>query len=442
MSPSLFSRLETALARVVTAERKEIPALVASFFYFFAVLTAYYIIRPVRDEMGLMLGANKLKDVFIIVFIIMLLAIPLFGWIVSTFERRRVVPTIYGFFILNLLGYWLFLRSGAQTPLIANSFFVWAAVFNLFVISLFWSVMSSTWTSDQAKRLYGFISAGGTIGALTGPAIAQALATTIGRSNMLLVAATFLILALAIALYLQTYIAPSEPATAQKHEPATIRSIFAGALRVWESPYLFRVALWVFLANVISTFFYFEQANIVGAAIENRDLRVQFLARMDFAVSILTIIIQVFLTARIMDKFGLGFSAATLPFAAIIGFIALAISPTLWVIVAIIVIERAVTFSLASPAAKVLYTTLAPDDKYKAQNFIDTVVYRGGDALSGTYFDILMKKFGLGFAGVAVVTIPLAGVWLGLSFVLERMFKERQAKELQSHTQAAKTSEH
>ena len=186
-------------------------------FTFFSVLTAYYIVRPVRDEMGLMLGSNKLKDVFVIVFVVMLLAVPAFRLDGDKPSHGAVViPLIYGFFILNLVGYWMFLRSGAQSSFIANSFFVWAAVFNLFVISLFWSVMSNTWHPDQAKRLYGFISAGGTIGALTGPAIAQGLATTIGRSNMLMVAALFLGLAMAIALYLQTRInPPSEPAKAR-----------------------------------------------------------------------------------------------------------------------------------------------------------------------------------------------------------------------------------
>ena len=178
---------------------------------------------------------------------------------------------------------------------------------------------------------------------------------------------------------------------------------------------------------MLSTFFYFEQANIVGAAIENRDQRVQFLARMDFAVSVLTILIQVFFTAQSDAQTGPRLRRRQLcPSTAMLGFIALAISPTLWVIVAIVVIERAVTFSLASPAAKVLYTTLEPDEKFKAQNFIDTVVYRGGDALSGVYFDALQKSLGFALTGVTLVSLPLAGVWLGLSFVLERMFRERE----------------
>jgi ATP:ADP antiporter, AAA family len=356
----------------------------------------------------------------------MLLAVPIFGWLVSNVHRTRIVPIIYLFFVSHLLVFWMLMAETAVTPLMAKAFFVWVSVFNLFVISLFWTVMATSWNSDQAKRLYGFVAAGGTIGALTGPLISQTFARIIGPNNLLLVAAGFLLLALAVAIRLMSA-QKSNSEEADAKPPATIAAMIEGAARVWQNPFLYRIAMWVLLANLISTFFYFEQAQIVGAAIPDRTARVELFARIDFAVSILTILAQLFGTARVIQRFGLGLTTAALPIAAMLGFVALAIAPTLAVIVGIVIAERAVHFSFSSPGARVLWTVVEPEDKYKAQNFIDTVVYRGGDAASGWYFDALGKTLGMGTAGIAFLTLPLAAVWCWLCFDLEKRFEQHAA---------------
>ncbi len=414
--------MERQLRRVVDVKPGEAAALVASFLFFFAVLTSYYIIRPVRDEMGLMLtkeDSQALHTIFVYVFLVMIAAVPLFGWVMENVPLRLVVPAVYGFFIANLLVFWLILEGGGQTPGVARLFFIWVSVFNLFVVSMFWSTLSELWRSEEAKRLFGFVAAGGSAGAMTGPLIAQSLVTVVGTDTLLLISAGFLGLGLGLSLVLRSLLGGRGHGDAAG-EPRR-SGILAGASMVWRSPYLMGIALWVLLANLILTYFYLEQARIVGAAIVDRAARVQVLARVDLAVSVLTIGLQVFLTGRVMSKLGLGLAIACVPMVAIGGFIALAIAPVTGVILAIMVAERTLGFAFANPAARVLWTVVEREAKYKAQSFVDTVVFRGGDAASGWVFGTLSKTLGLGGAAIAFVTVPFAIGWLALSLKLAMM---------------------
>lgn len=412
--------LERQLQRVMAIEPDEIQGAVLSFAYFFAVLCAYYIIRPVRDEMGVTVGQAGLERLFTIVFVVMLAAVPLFGWVVSRFEKRRIVPYVYAFFIANLLGFWALLGTGTITAWVASAFFVWASVFNLFVVSMFWILMSDLWRTDQARRLYGFIAAGGSAGALMGPLITQSLVKVVGPTNLLLISAALLLAAIAAAMRLRQLFEGTGAARRHNGDILAGKGILAGAEAVWRSPYLFRIALWILLANIVSTFFYFEQTRIVGETIPDRASRVQLFARLDLAVSVLTIMAQVFLTARVIGRFGVATTAAALPAVAVIGLLTLSVAPVLAVIVTVMALERAIAFALANPAVKTLYTSVDPEEKYKAQNFIDTVVYRGGDAMSGWLFNGLSKGLGLGMSTIALVTVPVALLWLATSFALGR----------------------
>lgn len=415
--------LAAMLHRFVHIEPAEFRAVLWSFAYFFSVLCAYYIIRPLRDEMGVTItkSGGSLEWLFVLVFIVMLAAVPVFGWVVANFARRRVAPVVYSFFIVNLGLFWLLLQ-GTPGGLTASAFFVWVSVFNLFVVSLFWSVMADLWSSGEAKRLYGFIAAGGSAGATAGPLITQSLVHSVGTANLLLISGGFLGLAMVCIWSLRGTRGAAEQAAA---EAPSGRGIIDGMVRVATDPYLLKIALWVLIANLISTFFYFEQARIVGAVLPERADRVQLFARMDLTVSVLTITAQLLITGSVLKRLGVGWSIAALPLSAVLGLAAIAISPTLWVIVGVIVIERALGFAIANPGARVLYTVVEPEDKYKAQNFIDTVVFRGGDAASGWVFSGLGKVLGLATSSVALVTIPFAAAWLVLSLVLGR---EQEAK--------------
>jgi ATP:ADP antiporter, AAA family len=417
------SALAARLRTLVQVEPGEMPGLALSAVYFFCVLTAYFIVRPIREEMGVRVGPDGLNILFSVVFVVMLAALPLFGWLATRFQRAAVIPVVYGFFIANLLLFWVLFSMATEAAWVAGMFFVWVSVFNLFVVSLFWSLMSEKWNSDQAKRLYGCIAAGGSAGAFCGPLITQTLVKPLGATNLLLVSAALLGGALVCVAALRR-VERHGPARAGDRPPQ-LRDVVAGAVNVWRSPYLFGIALVVLLANLISTYFYFEQNRIVGLTIPDKADRVQLFARIDLAVSVLTILAQLFLSARLMQRLGVGFTAAALPAVVSLGLIAIAVSPTLWIIVLVVVIERAVAFAFANPAFRVLYTAVDPEDKYKAQNFIDTVVYRGGDAASGWLFNSFARQAGLSMSAIALLTLPLAGWWVWLALKLGREHGER-----------------
>ncbi len=400
-------------------------AVAWSFATFFAVLCSYYIIRPLRDEMGVTVGADGRERLFYIVFLVMLAAVPLFGWLVSTFPKKRVAPLVYAFFIANLGVFWVLLSAAKGNAVLASAFFVWVSVFNLFVVSLFWIVMADLWSTADAKKYYGLIAAGGSAGAFSGPYITQSIVHLVGVANLLLVSAGFLALAMTGIMALRKELGQARP---DADDGPAGGGILAGAERVFKSPYLFQIALWIFITNLVSTFFYLEQARIIGETMTVSTDRVQLFARIDWTVSSLTILSQIFVTAWVLQRFRVGLCMAALPAAAVIGLLALAITPSLSVIVAIIIAERAIGFGIANPAARVLFTVVAPSDKYKAQNFIDTVVFRGGDAASGWVFNSAVKAAGIATPAVALLTLPFALGWLGLSLFLGREQETLAAK--------------
>lgn len=394
------------LRRVVRIEPGEAAAALTSFAMFFALLSAYYVIRPVRDEMGVAIGKNALPDLFTIVFFAMLALVPAFGFVATRLPRRIVLPSLYIFFALNLAGFWLLLRGESPATWAAPTFFVWASIFNLFVVSLFWSLMSEMWSNTEAKRLYGFISAGGTAGALAGPVITQALVRFVAPVNLLVVSAVLLTVSAFASMYLRRVkVSPVGHAS----EPAG-GGILDGALKVLTTPFFARIAAFIFLANVVGTFFYLEQSRLVGAAIPDSAERVKFFSERDLIVSIATLAIELFGTARVLSRFGVSAALLALPLMAAAGVTLLAFDQTLWAVAAVMVGERVIAFSLANPGIKVIYTLTAPDEKYKVQNFIDTAVYRGGDAASGWIYNF----FSAGFSsvGLCALATPLVAAWL------------------------------
>ncbi|MEQ1714783.1 MAG: MFS transporter, partial [Hyphomicrobium sp.] len=395
------------IARMVAVEAHEVAAMLASFAMFFLLLAAYYIVRPVRDEMGVTVGKESIHHLFTIVFFVMLAAVPAFGFVASKLPRRMVLPGIYLFFAVNLLAFWAVFKVYGTSSHAAGMFFVWGSVFNLFVVSLFWSLMSELWSTSEAKRLYGFISAGGTAGALVGPLVTQGLVRVFAPVDLLAVAAALLVAALAMSLLLRKI---REGHGNHDTEPAG-GGILDGAAKVLSDPFFTRIAVFVLLANVVGTFFYMEQSRLVGAAIADSADRVKFFSGRDLMVSVLTLTIEIFGTAAVMRRLGLTVALLALPVTASIGTLALAYEPVLWVVAAVMVAERVVAFSLSSPAIKVMYTLAKPDEKYKVQSFVDTVVYRGGDAASGWVFTLISGGAGFAAAATPLVALPLVALW-------------------------------
>jgi AAA family ATP:ADP antiporter len=407
-TPALPPQSVRWLRRFVNVEPGEVVALIASFAMFFALLSAYYIVRPVRDEIGVRLGKDALHELFTVVFVVMIVLVPLFGFVAARFPRRLVLPAIYIFFALNLVGFWLAMKSGDDTTWVARTFFVWASVFNLFVVSLFWSLMAELWLHAEAKRLYGFISAGGTAGALAGPLLTQGLVRLVAPVDLLLLSAVLLAAAMIAGLVVRRLRASA----AGVETDAAGGGILDGAIKVFTTPLFARIALFVFLANIVGTFFYLEQARLVASTIPDSAARVEFFSGRDLAVSIATLLIEVFGTARVLQRFGVTAALLALPITAAVGTVFLSFDAALWVVAAVMVAERITAFSLANPAIKVIYTLTSPDEKYKVQNFIDTVVFRGGDATSGWLYASLGGGLGFAASTMGAVAMPLVAWWI------------------------------
>ncbi len=420
---------ERWLGRGVAARPGEMRALLWSFAYFFCLLAGYYVLRPLRDEMGIAGGVRNLQWLFTATFIVMLAAVPVFGALVARLPRRRFIPLVYQFFVANLAIFWLLLTFDVGKVHVARVFFVWISVFNLFAVSVFWSFMADLFASEQGKRLFGFIAAGGSAGALLGPALTVGLAAPLGPVNLLFVAAMFLELAVLCAHRLESATAPSANApTAASAAPALGThpvsaalggGWLAGIAMALRSPYLAGIALWVSLLSLAGTFLYFQQANIVAAASDDPAVRTRIFAAIDLSIGLLTIIVQFFATGRLIGRFGVGRAAAALPLIFGLGFLALAFTPVLFVVVAFQAIQRTTNFAISNPAREVLFTVLEREEKYKAKNVIDIVVFRGADALSGWLFAVL-RGAGLELSTISLASVPVTGVWLVLALALGR----------------------
>jgi AAA family ATP:ADP antiporter len=394
-----------------------------SFAYFFCVLSSYYVLRPVREEMGVATGVERLPWLFTGTFLAMAAAVPVFGALAARFPRRTLLPVVYAFFIACILGLFALLRGVGAPAWAPGAFFIWLSVFNLFVVSVFWSFMADVWREEQARRLFGFIAAGGSAGALVGPTVTALLAPRIGPVNLLPVAAAILAGALVCVARLRPG-APVAGSGALPDDPAADEApVGGGALgglaRVLRSAYLSGIALFVVLGTLFATFVYFQQAQIVRAAFSDPGQRTTVFALMDLAVNALTIGAQLFVTGALATRFGLVRVLPALPLVTLAGFTALAMVSTAGVLVAFQVLRRAAQYGITGPAREMLFTVLPREDKYKAKNVIDTIVSRGGDALSGWAFAGL-SALGLGMTGVSLVALPLAALWIALALYLGR----------------------
>ena len=421
------------LSRLVSVRPGEGRALALSFAYFFCLLAAYYVLRPVRDEMGLAGGVKNLPDLFAKTFYVMLAVVPVYGALVARMPRKRFIPLVYHFLTVNIVIFWLLLTQGIELRTTAQAFFVWISVFNLFAVSVFWSFMADIYDAEQGKRLFGFIAAGGSAGALLGPTLAASLAEPLGRANLLLIAALLLECAVFCAMRLETAAAfRAGLATGKTVEPlASSRQPFtswiSGLVLILRSPYLAGIALWVALLSLAGTFLYFQQANIIAALTDDPNKRTAIFARIDLAVSLLTVVVQFLATGKLIKRFGAGPAAAFLPLVFAAGFFALWATPVLWAVIAFQATQRAANFAISNPAREVLFTVLGREEKYKAKNVIDNVVFRGGDALFAQVFSAL-RAAGIELGTISLATIPVAAGWLALSLALGRTHERRASR--------------
>lgn len=424
------------LRRVLPATPQERAAALWAFAYFFALLAGYYVLRPLRDQMGIAGGVRNLSWLFTATFVTLLVAQPLYGALVARLPRARFISTVYHFFVANLALFWLLLTLGIAEVIVARVFFVWVSVFNLFAVAVFWSFMADLFTSEQGKRLFGFIGAGGTAGALLGPVITIALSGPLGPVHLMIVAAVFLEIAVFCVHRLERTAGVKMVGGGEVAEaPVVGGGAFAGFTEVVQSPYLIGITAWVALLSFGATIVYFAQAHIVSASLPDRAAQTQYFAGVDLAVGLISLAVQVAATGHVLKRLGTGIAAAGLPAVYLVGFAALAGWPILAVVAALQVTQRSVNFAIANPARHVFFTVVGREEKYKAKNFIDVVAYRGSDAVSGWVFDGL-QALGLKLGAIALCALPVMAGWAALSVALGRTQEDR-AGQVDAEARAA-----
>ncbi|MBZ0271907.1 MFS transporter [bacterium] len=417
------------VSRFVEVRPGEGRALAWAFLYFFTLLTGYYVLRPVREEMGIRGGVKALPWLFSATFTAMCVALPIYGWVVGRFERRRIVPIVYRFFLLNLVAFWALFAAGVGGEALPRAFYVWTAVYNLFVVSIFWSVLADLFKSEQARRLFGFVAAGGTAGAICGPIIAGSLVTVVGPLHLLLVSA--LLLEASVRCMRGLFHAVPEDARASRESPIG-GGVFDGLTDVIRSPYLLGIAAQTLFYACVSTFLYLQQQTIVADALSDSAERTRLFAMADLLVNAVALALQTFVTGAVLSRLGLFAGLAAVPIAGAIGASALAAVPAMIAVVVVNALRRGVHYGIEKPARETLFTAVADAEKYKAKSLIDTVVYRGADAASGMAYAGL-QAIGLALRPIFLAAVPLALAGLALARWLakrhERLADQRTTTE-------------
>ena len=409
--------------KLLDIKRTEWPAFAWSFAYFFFLLCAYYVLRPVRDEMGIQGGIKNLPWLFTGTFVGMLIVTPLFGWVSSRWPRRVFLPVVYAFFITNLLlFYWAMGLEVADKTVVAAGFFIWLSVFNYFVVSVFWSFMTDVFDSDSAKRLFGAIAAGGSIGAMTGPVITAVLVKQLGVPNLLLISAVLMGCAVACIVGLGRWATGQQ---GEHSEDALGGGVLDGIKLAFASPYLLTICGYVMLLQLLGNYFYLEQLRVMSESLSSSADRTQLFAQLDLAVNTITLLGQVLITSALVRRVGLIFCLTLLPGLAVFTLGITGLMPTLAVISISTVIRRASEFAIGKPAREILFTVVTREERYKAKNVIDTVASRGSDLIS-TWGHAGLRSIGMSTAQMAFSAIPLCIFMIGAGIYLGREQQLRQ----------------
>ena len=408
----------------------EVRAVIFSFLFVVLLMSAYYILRPVRDAMASDWTDAEVSWLWTMNFFISTAIVALYGIMVSKFRFRLLVPTMYGIFAVSFVIFYTLGSISEDRTLIDKAFYVWVSVFSLFNISIFWSFMSELFSKEQSGRLFGIIAVGASVGGLIGPSITAFFSVSLGIDKLMLIASMMLLIPIPIIFHLQSL--KVKDLNNEKLDSATInQSIggnpFAGFKMFFSNPYLLSIGLFIFLYTGISSFVYFELKNLLSDF--SRSERSVIWAQMDLAVNILAISTGLFATGRIVTKFGMPATIAMVPVMICIGLLVLAISPLLGVVVMLQIIRRSGNYAVTRPAREMLFTLVDQETRFKAKPVIDIVAYRGGDMLMAWLFTGLTQGLGLGLAAVAGVGAGIAALWSLVGIYLGQWF-ERDSTEL------------
>jgi AAA family ATP:ADP antiporter len=405
-------------------KEKEIKAVIFSFLFVVVLMSAYYILRPVRDAMASDWTDAEVSWLWTLNFFISTLIVALYGVMVSKFHFRLLVPSMYGIFAISFIIFYALGSIFENRTVIDKSFYVWVSVFSLFHISVFWTFMSELFSKEQSGRLFGIIAVGASVGGLIGPSITAFFSVSLGTDNLMLIASMMLLIPIPIIFYLQS-LKSKELNNEMLDIPVPNQSIggnpLAGFKMFFSNPYLLSIGLFIFLYTGISSFIYFELKNLLSDF--SRSERSVIWAQMDLAVNILAISTGLFATGRIVTKFGMPATIAMVPIMICIGLLVLAISPLLGVVMILQIIRRAGNYAVTRPAREMLFTLVNQETRFKAKPVIDIVAYRGGDMLTAWLFTGLTQGLGLGLAAVAAVGAGIASLWALVGIYLGKWFE-------------------
>lgn len=437
------------LSKLTGLSEKDAPQAGAAFLFFFCILASYYIVQPLRDEVGLLIGEEYLPRLLISSLVVMVVVNPVFAYLLNRVGRVRLVKSVYRFFEMNIVLFFvLFKYLEGSGQMVAHGqaeqvqgvafvsacvFFLWTGVFNLFAVSVFWALMSDIYTGAQSKGVFGLLGAGGTLGQMAGSALVGFLTRNIENfhvSNLLLLSAVLLEVAVWAMLWITRDYQepPRKPGEKKPHA-------FSGVTDILKSPYLLAICLYLFLYSFTSSFIWLQKQNLVNASLSDRGGRIGFFSNVNLAVSVMTLFIQLFLTGKFLTLIGLSAGLCLVPVVGLVGFAALARWPSLHTIALLEIVRKTANYAISRPSREVLFTAVSRREKYLSKNFIDTVVYRGGDAVASASFEILFRGAGIVATSLSAVGISVAylGVALGLGQAHARRTQQQLLDE-KSHS--------
>lgn len=420
--PNLLSRFMKTASQI---ESNELRSVLLAFALVFTLMAAWYILRPVRDAMASEWTDTEVSFLWNINFLVSVFAVAIYGFAVSKVKFKYLVPGVYGFFAASFVAFYFGVSGVEDRVLIDKIFYVWVSVFSLFHISVFWSFMSDLFTKEQSNRLFAFIAAGSSAGALIGPLIPALFADDLGTDTLMLIAAVVLIFPIGIVLYLERLKVVdlhNEVVHADLSAAKIGGNPFAGFKMFVTNPYLLAIGAFILLYTAIGSFVYFEQKNLLAQFIETRAERTEVLAMVDWVVNILTFAIGMFATGRIVERFGMAVTLSLVPFVIAAGLLVLAFAPLLTVVLVLQVVRRAGNYAITRPSREMLFTAVDRETRFKAKPVIDIAVYRGGDAVSSIAFAGLTDGVGLGLGAMAAVGAGIAALWGVVGRYLGRMF--------------------
>ncbi|GAB4549685.1 MAG: MFS transporter [Phycisphaerales bacterium] len=407
-------------ARMLGVEEGEARVVSLSALLFFLLMGGYFLVRPVRDALGIAGGADDLEPLILTSAGVMLLIAPIYAWGVHRLERRRFVALVLRVCAMGMVCFFaLFAVVGLEHLWGGRAFYVFVSVYNLFVVSVFWSVMADCFRLEPSKRLFGLISVGGTLGGVCG-ALAMGLLSGV---PIVFGAPVWAMLICAVTLELAVRCFRAIDAERpHDHVPDPVApSVWTGLTAICRSRYLMGVCAYITLSSVVWTLLYIEQGRLIEAHVEHASGRIALFAGIDVASNALALAMQLFAAGFVMRRMGVGIALALLPAIGVVGFLALPLlpahgavfgfAPVIWGLIAFQVVRRSVQFGIAKPARATLFTVVGRDERYKAKALIDTYVYRSGDAL-GAGLSRWIGAAGSTGPALPYIAAGLAGVWL------------------------------